>query len=319
MTIFQDFLENRVPICTAIVQTSCHPCGVDPQVARQPERFYDGGTDSEPPRPYRVPVIELERTLTEPAQRFRMMRRIGYRDREYGELLVPADLSGFETDLTSVPAVFAWLVPKTGTHLPAALLHDGLVYSPGQAPSYVSTDGHDLDRIEANRVFRAAMADTGTGLVRRWLMWAAVTVATMISGVGTRWSTAERWRWRLTALVTIVVVCVLGALATLDLFDLPGPGVPWMGGSFGAELVGGAAGAIVIPFVLGLLWGRFWIVGVILAISLALLLHVTVAIVVLTALYQGLERLVSHSAALALSLGMLLLAAATVVFVVALA
>ncbi len=61
-------------------------------------------------------------------------------------------------------------MPRTGAHLPAALVHDALV---GQrddgAASYVSTQGHVVDRVEADRVFRDAMADTGTGVVRRWL------------------------------------------------------------------------------------------------------------------------------------------------------
>ena len=43
-----------------------------------------------------------------------MERRIAYRDRQLGELLVPRATATFRTDLTSVPALFTWLVPKTG-------------------------------------------------------------------------------------------------------------------------------------------------------------------------------------------------------------
>ncbi|HET9500129.1 MAG TPA: DUF1353 domain-containing protein [Marmoricola sp.] len=289
----------------------------------QPGRFHDGGTSDEPPDPDSPPTIVLERTLTMPVDRFRMLRRIGYRDRVFGELLVPADPARFVTDLTSVPSVFGWLVPRTGRHLPAALLHDGLVSGPGQPPAYLSTEGADLDRVAANRVFRDAMADTGTGLVRRWLMWTAVTTATAISGQGTHWSAAVRWRHRLTALGTIVVVAVLGALATLDLFDLHVaglPGVPWMGSrSWVVELLSGAAGAVVIPLLLGLLWGRSWIAGVVLGVGLALLLHVTVVILVLTALYQAVEWLATRHPALALGLAGLVVAVSAAGFLIALA
>ncbi len=68
-----------------------------------------------------------------------MQRRIAYRDRHLGELLVPRVTRTFRTDLTSVPALFTWLVPKTGLHLPATLLHDGLIHPPDDV-TYVSTE-----------------------------------------------------------------------------------------------------------------------------------------------------------------------------------
>lgn len=289
----------------------------------QPRRFYDGGTTDTPPDASQPPTIVLERTLQMAVEEFWMPRRIGYRDRHVGDLLVPADPERFVTDLTSVPSVFGWLVPRTGRHLPAALLHDGLVSGPGQPPAYLSAEGADIDRVEANRIFRDAMADTGTGVVRRWLMWSAVTTATCISGDGTGWPAAERWRRRLVALGTVLAVAVLGVLATLDLLDVRVvgvPGVPWMGdSSWWVELLTGAAGAVVVPFVLGLLWGRLWVAGVVLGISLALLLHVTAAVALLTLLYQGLERFVGRRPRLALAVAAVLLAAAVAVFVGALA
>jgi hypothetical protein len=284
----------------------------------QARRFYDGGTDGTQPEPTRPPVIVLRRELGEEIRDFRMTRRIAYRDRFLGELLVPGDLETFETDLASVPAVFAWLVPKTGAHLPAALLHDGLVYSPGQPPSYISADGHDIDRAEANRVFRDAMADTGTGVVRRWLMWSAVTTATMIHGRGTHWNAWRRVHYRVAALGTIAVIALLGIAATVDLFDVRPPWippVPWMGeqGLF-AELAAGGAAAVVLPFVLAITWGRFWKAGAILGITLALLLHVSIAILGLTLLYQLLEQVATRWPRLSLGLAAALVAAAAVWF-----
>lgn len=292
---------------------------MDKPIDGQARRFYDGGTASTPPVPDRPPLIVLSREVGTAVHEFRMTRRIAYRDRFLGELLVPADLDSFETDLTSVPAVFAWLVPQTGAHLPAALLHDGLVSSPGQPSSYVSTDGHEIDRAEANRIFRDAMADTGTGVVRRWLMWSAVTAATMIDGSGTHWSSWRRLHYRLAALSTIAVIAILGIAATADLFDIgPAwiPPVPWMGErGLPAELIAGGAAGVTLPFLFALTWGRFWKAGAILGISLALLLHVTLAILGLTLLYQVLERFATRWPRLALGAAAALVAAAFATFV----
>ncbi len=219
-----------------------------------------------------------------------MERRIAYRDRHLGELLVPRKTGTFRTDLTSVPALFTWLVPKTGRHLPAALVHDGLVHPPGD-PTYTSTEGHRVLRAEADRVLRDAMADTGTGVVRRWLVWSAVATATIFSGVGTGWSRALTWRYRVAAGATLLVIGVLGVCATLDLFDLHVAGVPQlpcMGDRpWPVELVGGLSGAVVVPLVLGLTWGRFRVAGWVVGVTLAVLLHVTVALLALTSPLPG--------------------------------
>ena len=293
---------------------------MDTPIDEQARRFYDGGTADTPPVPERPPLIVLSRELDEGLDMFRMTRRIAYRDRVYGELLVPDDLITFETDLASVPAVFAWLVPKTGAHLPAALLHDGLVYSPGQPPSYVSTEGHEIDRAEANRVFRDAMADTGTGVIRRWLMWSAVTAATMIQGRGTHWSSWLRFRYRIAALGTILVIALLGIAATADLFDVRPtwfPPVPWIGEQDAiAELIAGGAAAVVLPFLLALTWGQFWKAGAILGISLGLLLHVTIALLGLTLLYQVLERIATRWPLLSLGLAGVIVGASVATFAV---
>ena len=161
-------------------------------VKTQPRRFYDGGVLAIgdriglPPDPGADPRIVLERHLEHDLETFSLERRIAYSDRHLGEILVPAS-PDFRTDLTSTPALFTWLVPKTGAHLPAALVHDALVAGGGD-PSYTSTEGHDIDRVEADRVFRDAMADTGTGVVRRWIVWAAVTTATIFAAGGLPWS-----------------------------------------------------------------------------------------------------------------------------------
>lgn len=284
-------------------------------------RLYDGGPADGAPDPSAPPRIVLERTEGMAAQDFRLRRRIAYLDRELGELLVPADPSTFVTDLTSVPSAFAWLVPRTGEHLPAALVHDGLVGEEGEDPSYLGPPGVVVRAEEAHRVFRDALADSGTGPVRRWLMWTAVTLATMVTGTGTGWSVAERWRWRLTAVGSLVLLALLGLAATADLVDVDLPlvgGVPWMGaGPWWEQVATGAAGAVVIPLVLGLMWGRFRLAGVISGITLALLLHVTVVVALLTGLYQALEWLSRRSPRIALGLGAVLVGGAVLVFLAA--
>lgn len=259
-------------------------------------RFFDGGLpagpgrDEVPPDPSRPVRVELELTGDRRA-RFALRRRIAYHDRIRGTILVPRDPETFRTDLTSVPWLFTWLVPRTGAFLPAALVHDGL-YSPPDRPDYV-VSGPWVDRVEADRVLRDALRDLGTPVLRRWLMWSAVTVATMVRGRDTRWSTGQRWRYRLVALGTVALIAWLGYSATLDLFDLSGPlapALPWMGDRpWPAELVGGAVGAAVVPLLLALAWGPFRLAGAVIGVGLAFLLHVTLALLVLTGLYRVAE------------------------------
>lgn len=256
-------------------------------------RYADGGEPEEPPDPSADPQIVLERHSEDGIESFAMRRRIAYRDREVGQILVPAG-PGFRTDLTSVPWLFTWLVPKTGAHLPAALLHDGLVADrDGSGSSYVAD--RRIPRDEADRILRDAMADTGTGPIRRWLVWSAVATATIFVG-SADWSRARWTAYRVAAVVTIGVVLVLGTLATFDLFDLFGVALPWMGHRvWWQEVIGGFAGAVAIPFVLALTWGRFRVAGAVLGVLLAVLLHVSLALLLLTGIYQGLEWLARRS------------------------
>ena len=295
------------------------------QVVQEPRRFYDGGTlardgvPGEPPDPGADPRIVLERHAEEGVETFELERRLAYLDRHLGELLVPAD-AGFRTDLTSVPALFTWLVPKTGAHLPAALLHDALVAGRDDPASYVSTDGHEVDRVEADRIFRDAMADTGTGVVRRWIVWTAVTVATIFVGREVPWSRARHWSYRVAAAATIVTILYLGYSSTSDLFDRTWPGavdVPWMGDrSWWAEVAGGLSAAIVLPLALSLLWGRLRMAGAIAGVMLAVLLHVTVGLAVIATTYLALERLARRSPLLAWGLAAVVVVGALVTFAV---
>lgn len=210
---------------------------------------------------------------------FTLLRQIGYDSDQHDEsFTVPADLRTFQTDFASVPEIFTWLVPRSGLFLPAAVLHDALI-DPEQ---YI---GPQISRVEADRIFRSATIDLGTGKVRAWLMWSAVTVSTM-------WE-APQVRKKVALIATIGIVVALGIVATLDLFDVWNV-LPWMGDrSTAAELFWGAVFAAIVPTVLAASWGRVWPAGVIIGVSLALFLHVTAVLAVLYAAYLAVERIVS--------------------------
>lgn len=295
------------------------------QVVEQARRFYDGGTlprDGDPGAaadPDSDPRIVLERHSEEGVETFALERRLAYLDRHLGELLVPAD-DGFRTDLTSVPALFTWLVPKTGAHLPAALLHDALVAGRADPASYVSTEGHVVDRVAADRIFRDAMADTGTGVIRRWMVWTAVTVATIFVGGEVPWSRGRLWSYRVAAATTILAILYIGYSATSDLVDRSWIGavdLPWMGERpWWTEVGGGLAGAVVVPLALSLLWGRLRMAGAISGVMLAVLIHVTVGLALIGSTYLALERLARRSPAAAWVLAGLVVVASLVVFAV---
>jgi hypothetical protein len=243
---------------------------------RRGGRFFDGDDPEHPPR------ILLERVEIDGRERFVMLRRIGYLDRHHAEAhVVPADLDDFVTDLTSVPALFTWLVPRTGVHLPAALLHDGLVHDPDGPPSYI---GPAVGREEADRIFRDAMGDLGTSLMRRWLMWTAVTLAAILGG-----RIEPVRRRRVIAAAGLLTIAVLGTLATADLLDV-GVELWWMGDRpWHLEVLYGAIAAVVVPVAISAAWGRLWRAGAIAGIALALLLHVTAVLMVLTAAFRVVE------------------------------
>lgn len=303
-------------------------------VPKQRQRFYDGGdpggpggVGAQPADPDRDIKVELDRILklvdAKPTELFLLRRRIAYNDRHCGEIIVPPDYEQFESDLTSVPALFTWLVPKTGSHLPAALIHDGLV-GDLQAPTYISTEHKIIDRVEADRIFRDGMADTGTGLVRRWLVWTAVTLATMWAREGTAGSSLVRSYYRWIMAASVGSVAWLGYVCTADLFDRTDRWwltyeVWWMGDRpFWQELITGLAGAIVIPVAFGLLWGKFRRAGWIAGIAVGVLFHITIGLLAVSALYAALESVVAKLPGLVLRwIGAAVVLAAAAVFVAA--
>ncbi len=152
--------------------------------------------------------VELRRVSE---TQYKLLRQFGFRDDHYdAPFVVPHDTEEFLTDLASIPWFFAWLVPGQGSHLPGVLLHDGLVVNAGEGKTHV---GPDVTRLEADRILRHAMGDLGTPFVRRWLVWTGVALATVFVDL------RPRWLWRLLLVVTFGLISILGAIATVDLFD----------------------------------------------------------------------------------------------------
>ncbi len=234
-----------------------------------------------PSAPYE---IVLRRVVENGGELFQLREPIGYWDAEVGGVIVPADLDVFRTDLTSVPQIFTWLVPKSGTHLPAALVHDGLVHKPEEPQTYVADQV--IDRSTADRIFRDGMRDLGATWVLRWLVWTAVATATMVEGPA-----RKMWRNWLVFGLTVLIIATAGTAATIDLFDCRAP-LPWMADRpWWQEVLHGGMVAVVVPFVLSPLWGRMWRAGVVAGIALALLLHVTFAVAVVFAVFNAIESI----------------------------
>ncbi|MBD7996998.1 DUF1353 domain-containing protein [Oerskovia gallyi] len=87
------------------------------------------------------------------------------------EQTVPA---GLVTDLASVPMPLWGVIASYGRQTLPAILHDAT--SRALADSDVPPSGRRAARRDADRLFRETLRETGTGPVRRWLMWAAVRI-----------------------------------------------------------------------------------------------------------------------------------------------
>jgi hypothetical protein len=252
------------------------------------------GATPEPTHPLGNPKVSLRRVVEGDREEFELLTRIRYDDEVLDTAIVVPTDGTFTTDLVSVPRIFTWLVPKSGSHLPAALVHDGLIG--GNHHDYETVPaGRHVDRIDADRVFRDAMRDTRVGRIRRWLVWAAVSTASLCLGGRDAWRWWHRAWYVLVTVLTLGTVGVLGTAATLDLvdgrlgtwFD-----VPWMHGPWWLEIAQGLSGAVVVPLAVAVIWGRYYRVGAVVGVALATLLHVTVAVALVALGYQVAEWLV---------------------------
>ena len=162
-------------------------------------------------------VYMLERARDEHGQdkagAYLLKQQIRYVSADGRSWTVPASPDhSLETDLASIPIFASWLVPKDGTHTPAALIHDAMVLDPGETPCYTPPG---VERDEADRLFREGLQHLGVRLIRRWLMWAAVSIPTL-------WTMRGARVYRRILIALLSWFCVVGLFGVLDVLDLPG-------------------------------------------------------------------------------------------------
>jgi Protein of unknown function (DUF1353) len=181
----------------------------------------------------------------------------------------------FETDLASIPTLASWLVPKDGSHTPAALIHDAMVLGKKELPAYEPCDPL-VSREDADTIFRQGMQFLGVRFVRRWMMWAAVSIPTF--------SKLAWWRALLVG-VGLAVFGYLGLFGVPDVFDVPGeitvPCTDWHltwsahwidEGSLRGELGRFLLLAVVGSVIYAVLWARKrWRFGMTIGLALSFL------------------------------------------------
>ncbi len=201
--------------------------------------------------------VEAEIVLAQVSdRRFRLVRPFRYVAASGEYIVTPEDLPG--TDLASVPWPLRWFASGYGRHTAAALLHDHLVDSGARLAPPVS-------RKSADRIFLEALEDLGVPLVRRRLMWAAVTLGTRFSQPWLR-GRAGIVLWGLAA-VTGIALFVLGATGgNLALSAIaavaPVPFALLWGEEAPAGLIAGYGVLVVGPPTVGVLigYGVYWVV-----------------------------------------------------------
>jgi hypothetical protein len=100
------------------------------------------------------------------ATEFQLLTGFTYEDPDSGNETTEVP-DGMLTDLASVPFFLQWLVRSYGKHTRGALIHD----------ARWDTAHTSTTILAANLVFRHAMREDGVPLVRRWFIWAAVSMA----------------------------------------------------------------------------------------------------------------------------------------------
>lgn len=134
---------------------------------------------------------------------------------------------GLVTDLASVPVPLWGVIASYGRQTLPAILHDAA--SRELAASAAPASARRAARRDADHLFRETLRQSGTGPVRRLLMWAAV---------------------RLFGHVPLAVVFLLAVVAGIAALCLgaAGAGTPWVTGAW--IVAGGAAAALLVLAVL---------------------------------------------------------------------
>jgi hypothetical protein len=232
------------------------------------------------------------------ASRFVLREPIRY-EADGRSFVVPMDdVSNF----ASVPRFLTWLIPRYGRHSMAALLHDHLQRhlrrsSEPEVEGKVTWD-------EADVIFREAMRGTRVPFVRRWLMWAAVSLRSVFHSGPLGKIAVVGW-------VAVFVALGLGwPLALLSIAvrgrfgeAISGGLAPAVGRVFGhaagAFVVDWSAlilvvAALVLPVLLSPLWLGRWRLGLISGLGLALIAFPALLAVIFGAVYLAVEWVVER-------------------------
>jgi len=134
---------------------------------------------------------------------------------------------GLVTDLASVPVPLWGVIASYGRQTLPAILHDAA--SRELATSDAPASARRAARRDADHLFRETLRQSGTGPVRRLLMWAAVR---LFGHLG---------------LAITFLLSVVAGLAALCL-GAAGAGTPWVLGA--GTVAGGAAAALLVQAVL---------------------------------------------------------------------
>jgi hypothetical protein len=119
-----------------------------------------------------------------------------------------------------VPTFAAWLAPTTGRHLPATLLHDVLIPRPDGPQQHIASP----PGTEADHIYRETVKELGVPLVRRWMIWAAVSLRALWAETGS--DGGPRWLLRIRITLVLALILAFGAVVTRDLIDHCNP-FPW--------------------------------------------------------------------------------------------
>lgn len=201
--------------------------------------------------------------------RFGLRTRFGYRDPRTGDLyVVPRFVDHFSTDGASVPTAFSWLVPRIDSGAPANVLHDALILRRRHRLEYI---GPEISRVDADRVFLAALGELGVPVIRRHLMWTAVR----LDGMSRSWAGRS---------------AIAGAVLIM---------VAWVGALIAAAVLSPSLGLVAVPIVAaavaGVAGGGDRLRPLSLAVvAVPVLLPVAIAVAVTDFVYRTAERLASN-------------------------
>ncbi len=155
----------------------------------------------------------VERATEDDKPEWELLAELSFASGDGTTYVAPA---GMRTNFASVPFFLTWVVPRSGRHNKAAVIHD-LLWREANAGS--------RDRRVADEVFREALAALDVSWLRRWMMWTAVRQAGFFGKTRGSWPLGDVSRVLLiTVLVAPIVIpvssVVVGGRAALWLIDL---------------------------------------------------------------------------------------------------